>query len=350
MRPAAATRSPDRPDEPVGHLQRGKDRQPDNDQGAEQQRGVEPQLVGPRPRQQHLIIVHHFVGALDLLLELRLEHPGGIEIGARAVVELGQRPDAVRRVDLHGRLGAQLVDLGPGNDPFERPVVGIHQRQRTRHAVRPDVDDDRLGQVAVEHLAAEPLAEARVVDRDQVQVAGEIAAHGDGFVGYPLDLAVVRRPRDLNGILEHSAGAVGKPEFEAALEQQRGEDRHQHGRNRGKDREQRDQPRVQPPAAKAARLGAAHRDPAGIKDHQDDRRDQVGDQQQRDQRRREHRPGSRAGAKQPGTERHRRYQEDPGDDRQAAVEAPARPLALKPAVLLRYHRRFARPSIHCPGP
>ena len=48
IRPAAPTSCADRPHQPVGELQRGQDREPDDDQRAEQQRRVEPQLVGAR--------------------------------------------------------------------------------------------------------------------------------------------------------------------------------------------------------------------------------------------------------------------------------------------------------------
>ena len=74
---------------------------------------------------------------------------------------------------------------------------------------------------------------------------------------HALDFEIVGRARDLDGILEHVAGAVGEPEFEPALEQQRREDRDHHGRHRGDDREQSDQPGVQAAAAEPALLRPA---------------------------------------------------------------------------------------------
>ena len=78
-----------------------------------------------------------------------------------------------------------------------------------------------------------------------------------------IDLVVVGRLRNGDRILEHPPRLVGEPEFEARLEQQRGEDRDQHGRHGGNDREQGDQAGVElaavprPPAPPAPwRAGA----------------------------------------------------------------------------------------------
>jgi hypothetical protein len=62
------------PHHAVGELERVKIARADDDQRAEQQRGVEAQLVDSRALEQHADIVQDLVGALDLLAELGLEH------------------------------------------------------------------------------------------------------------------------------------------------------------------------------------------------------------------------------------------------------------------------------------
>ena len=147
--------------------------------------------------------------------------------------------------------------------------------------------------------------------------------------------AIVAGLGDLDGILEHVAGAVREPEFEAALEQQRSEDRDEHRRNGGDGGKQRDEPDVQPPAAEPALLRPSHRDLARIKRHQRDRWEQDGDQQQRDQRRRQQTSRLRAAAQHPNAERRSCPTRKRGDEpAKAVVKTPARPLPLEPALLL----------------
>ena len=118
-------------------------------------------------REQRPIIVEHIVGAVDLLAELRIEHARRVQIGVRAIIEPGQRSDPVRRIDRHDALRCRSAAIFAGvMILLQRAVIGIDQGKRADLLVGAEREDDRFGQIAVEHLVArERLGEARIVDR-----------------------------------------------------------------------------------------------------------------------------------------------------------------------------------------
>src|SRR6185369_9556094 len=104
------------------------------------------------------------------------------------------------------------------DDLLERPVVRVDQRKGPDLLIVAIGEDDCFRQVAVEHLVTgESLREAWIVDGGLTKVPGEIRACSGRFVFDPLNLPVIACTSDLDGILEHPACAVRKPELEAAL-------------------------------------------------------------------------------------------------------------------------------------
>ena len=158
----------DRAQQAVGQLERGEDRQRDDDQRAGQQGEVEAQLVEPAARQQVAIVGQDVIAAADLLAEPRIEHARGVDEGRRAIIEPRQRADPVGRIDLRRlRLPRSSAILAAVIDLVERAVVGIDQRQRPDLAVGAKVKmiaSDRLR--LIDLAEAEGVDEARVVDRD----------------------------------------------------------------------------------------------------------------------------------------------------------------------------------------
>jgi hypothetical protein len=107
--------------------------------------------------------MEHPVSPNDLAAEARVKHARGIEVGVGPIIEPCQRSDPVRRVDRDRGFVSELCNLGRRNDSVERPIIRVNQRQGSWNAIRTDVDDNRFGEVAVEHLAAEALDETRIV-------------------------------------------------------------------------------------------------------------------------------------------------------------------------------------------
>ena len=96
--PGGVDQLADRPHQAVGELQRGEDRQADDDQRAEQQRGIEFQLVGSRfARAAPDNRCSTSLARSICWRNLRIEHARDVEIGVRAVIERVTRADPVRR-------------------------------------------------------------------------------------------------------------------------------------------------------------------------------------------------------------------------------------------------------------
>jgi len=153
-------------------------------------------------------------------------------------------------------------------------------------AIRPDGEDDRFRQLTIVDLELrEGFGEPWIVDGDLLQVACDVGAHRDCLSRDPFLLLAVNVLGDGRRVLEHSPCPVRKPEFEAALEQERSEDGDENSRDGGNCGKESHKADVQTSASEAALLGPAHRDFPRIERHERDRRQEDRDQQQGDERR-----------------------------------------------------------------
>ena len=183
------------------------------------------------------------------------------------------------------------------------------------------------------------------------QIVGQIALAVTVSLRDALDFALVARSRDLDRILEHIARTVREPEFQAALEQQRGEDSDQDGGNRRNRREQGDQPHVQASAARAPlppRAGprsCAHKAPSARSRGAGSRssRSAISGGESSV-------PGSALRLESQTLKPIMATRNSAMHCRHAVVEAPACPLPLEPAFSSRCHRQFGRTRVHSPRP
>ena len=155
--------------------------------------------------------------------------------------------------------------------------------------LRADAEDRRFGERAGRTCLDQHSREDRAVDAEAIDLARRCRrpSPATSLVDAVADARAIDL-RHVLGVAQHGARPVREPEFDAALEQHRGEDHDQQGRHRGDDREQRDEADVEPPPAADLRSRRApHREAPGEQDHQRHRRHQIGDQQGGD------RPGQR---------------------------------------------------------
>ena len=96
------------PDKAVGEPESGQDRQADNDQSAQKQRGVETKLTDPSAPQKRPIVIQHSTRPLHLIAELGVENVGGINVGIRPVIDFCEGADPVGGIRPGRRPGSSI--------------------------------------------------------------------------------------------------------------------------------------------------------------------------------------------------------------------------------------------------
>ena len=204
----------------------------------------------------------------DLAPELRIEHPRGVKVSAGPEIQACDGANPVGRLDWHNRLTLESRKGSRRDVPAQRTIIRVDKGDGSDLFVGPVSEDDRFGEIAVQDLVAgKCLLKAGIFKRRLPKIRGEISACRHGLVRHAVDFTLVARAGDLHGTFEHVACAVGKPELQTALKQQRCKDRHEHGGHRSDRREQCDQSDVKPPAAEPSLLRPADRNLSRIKRH-----------------------------------------------------------------------------------
>lgn len=275
-------------DEAISDLERDPHRQPDDQQRDDQERGVELELQAARAGQQGAVIGDHRIGARRLPRhQLGVPDARGVQEQLGRAGNRGDRLDAVAGDGDDASLAVPDARDRCRRDPLgELRFVGIDERERTQFAPRRYGEERRFGQAAIIDLLDEEGREVGAVDRLAAQLHAHVVGHRQRRLAPALELLQVRRAREPGSVLQHPARAVGIPELDAVLEQQRGDDGDQEHRHRRHRRKQRHEADVQATgAADGGRRGPAARDAAPEQHHQEHARDEVRDEQRRDQER-----------------------------------------------------------------
>ena len=242
------------------------------------------QLLVARAVERLFVIHFDPFGTGEALEQLAFSPTGNVEVAVVDARERGQHGDAVDAVELDAV--ARRKARGRPDDFIlvEHSLVGLHRREHFDFGAV-DPQDGRFGKLAVIGLLLKQLIELVAAWIEFRQAAVHIACHNNGFGSHVVALVDERGIRDVDRIVYDLARAVGKPELEARLDQQRGEDGDRDRRHGSDHREERDEAHVELPLAHPLPRAAAAGDEPREKNEQNDGGDEIADHQERDHRR-----------------------------------------------------------------